>query len=58
MSCVEKMISAKDEKGLFNLLKQRPGMLLRMGIRLISLGYAKFVKERIEIEQNYAKQLR
>lgn len=45
MSCVEKMISAKDEKGLFNLLKQRPGMLLRMGIRLISLGYAKFVKE-------------
>lgn len=45
MSGVEKRIKEGNEAQLFAMLKQRPGMLIRMAIRMISLGYAKSVKE-------------
>lgn len=45
MSGVEKRIEERNETQLFAMLKQRPGMLIRMAIRMISLGYTKSVKE-------------
>lgn len=39
MSNVEKLIRENNKEELSTVLKERPGMLLRMGIRLIRLGY-------------------
>ena len=47
MSKIENLIAINDIDGLFAELRNRPGMFLRMGVRLIRLGYQKQVEENL-----------
>lgn len=47
MSKIENLIAINDTDGLFAELRNRPGMFLRMGVRLIRLGYQKQVEENL-----------
>lgn len=49
MSKIENLIAINDVNGLFAELRNRPGMFLRMGVRLIRLGYQKQVEENLVV---------